>query len=167
MCCRHRDRGTCGTWSTRTWSSSACGAGFRRRWPGVSSGTCCTWHSRPHRGCCRWQRGTFGVVLSQALQTKEVGLLGPGFAAVEQRAGGGPQGTPKKRRWTAIRVGRDSGPRPRTLPEGNRGPAEQRAGGAPGTPRKSGFIPLFGGAENGASPAISASEFTKNRSSGM
>ena len=27
-------------------------------------------------------RGTFGVVLSHALQTKEVGLLGPGFAAV-------------------------------------------------------------------------------------
>ena len=26
--------------------------------------------------------GTFGVVLSHALQTKEVGLLGPGFAAV-------------------------------------------------------------------------------------
>ena len=28
-------------------------------------------------------RGTFGVVLSHALQTKEVGLLGPGFAAVD------------------------------------------------------------------------------------
>ena len=27
--------------------------------------------------------GTFGVVLSNALQTKEVGLLGPGFAAVD------------------------------------------------------------------------------------
>ena len=28
-------------------------------------------------------RGTFGVVLSHALQTKEVGLLGPGFTAVD------------------------------------------------------------------------------------
>ena len=28
-------------------------------------------------------RGTFGVVLSHALQTKEVGLLGPGFAGVD------------------------------------------------------------------------------------
>ena len=28
-------------------------------------------------------RGTFGVVLSHPLQTKEVGLLGPGFAAVD------------------------------------------------------------------------------------
>ena len=28
-------------------------------------------------------RGTFGVVLSHALQTKEVGLLGPGFEAVD------------------------------------------------------------------------------------
>ena len=28
-------------------------------------------------------RGMFGVVLSHALQTKEVGLLGPGFAAVD------------------------------------------------------------------------------------
>ena len=28
-------------------------------------------------------RGTFGVVLSHALQMKEVGLLGPGFAAVD------------------------------------------------------------------------------------
>ena len=28
-------------------------------------------------------RGTFGVVLSHAVQTKEVGLLGPGFAAVD------------------------------------------------------------------------------------
>ena len=28
-------------------------------------------------------RGTFGVVFSHALQTKEVGLLGPGFAAVD------------------------------------------------------------------------------------
>ena len=31
--------------------------------------------------CGGW--GTFGVVLSHALQTKEVGLLGPGFAAVD------------------------------------------------------------------------------------
>ena len=28
-------------------------------------------------------RGTFGVVLSHALQMKQVGLLGPGFAAVD------------------------------------------------------------------------------------
>ena len=28
-------------------------------------------------------RGTFGVVLSHALQTEEVGLLGPGFTAVD------------------------------------------------------------------------------------
>ena len=55
MCCQHVDRGTCGTWSTRTWSSSACGACFRRRWPGVSSGTC-TWCNKPSRGCCRWER---------------------------------------------------------------------------------------------------------------
>ena len=52
MCRRHVDRGTCGTWSTRMWSSSACGAGFPRRWPGVSSGTCCTWRNKPRRGCC-------------------------------------------------------------------------------------------------------------------
>ena len=32
MCFRHADRGTYGTWSTRTWSSCACGACFRRRW---------------------------------------------------------------------------------------------------------------------------------------
>ena len=49
------DRGTCGTWSTRTWSSSACGAGFSRRWLGVSSGICSgTWRNKPRRGCCRW-----------------------------------------------------------------------------------------------------------------
>ena len=46
------DTEACGTWSTRTWSSSACGACFCRRWPGVSSGTCCNWHNKPRRGCC-------------------------------------------------------------------------------------------------------------------
>ena len=69
----------------------------------------------------------------------------PKSRATQQRAGGGPRGGPKKRPWTAIRGGRDSGPRPRALPDRNRGQ----------------------GSENGASPAISASEFTKNRSSGM
>ena len=77
MCCRHVDRGTCGTWSTRTWSSSACGACFRRLWPGVSSGTCCTWHNKPEV-VAGGGRGMF-----HALQTKEVGLLGPGFVAVD------------------------------------------------------------------------------------
>ena len=64
MCCRHGDRGTCGMWSTRTWSSSACGAGFHRRWPGVSSGICSTWSKKPCRGCCRWRPGNVrgGVV---------------------------------------------------------------------------------------------------------
>ena len=84
MCCRHADRGTCGTWSTRTWSSCACGACFRRRWPGVSSGTCCILGATDHAEVVACGgRGTFGVVLSHALQTKEVGLLGPGFAAVD------------------------------------------------------------------------------------
>ena len=83
MCCRHGDRGTCGMWNTRTWSSSACGACFRRRWPGVSSGTCCTWRNRPHRGCCRWRPGNVrgGVVPRPA--KKRGRLLGPGFAAVD------------------------------------------------------------------------------------
>ena len=64
MCCQHRDRGTCGTWNTRTWSSSACGACFPGRWPGVSSGTCCTWRNKPRRGCCWWRPGNVrgGVV---------------------------------------------------------------------------------------------------------
>ena len=75
MCCQHRDRDTCGMWNTRTWFSSACGACFHMRWPGVSSGTCCTWCNKPRRGCWRWQLGTFGVVLSHTLQTKEVRLL--------------------------------------------------------------------------------------------
>ena len=81
MCCRHRDRGTCGTWSTRMWSSSACGVCFRRQWAGVSSGTCCTWRNKPRRSCCRWRPGNVqgGVVPRPA--TKEVGLLGPGFTA--------------------------------------------------------------------------------------
>ena len=83
MCCRHRDRGTCGKWNTRTWSSSSCGACFNRRWQCVSSGTCCTWRNRPCRGCCQWRLGNVRVVLSHALQTKEVGLLGPGFMAVD------------------------------------------------------------------------------------
>ena len=76
MCCRHGDRGTCGMWNTRKWSSSACGACFRRWWASVSSGTC-TWRNRP----CRLLPA--GEVLSHALQTKEVGLLGPGFTAVD------------------------------------------------------------------------------------
>ena len=82
MCCRHADRGTCGTWSTRTWSSCTCGACFRRRWPGVSSGTC-TWRNRPRRGCCLWRPGNVrgGVVPRPA--NEEVGLLGPGFTAVD------------------------------------------------------------------------------------
>ena len=83
MCCRHGDRSTCGMWSTRTWSSSACGACFRRRWPGVSSCTCCTWRNRPCRGCCRWRPGNVRGGVVPRLQTKEVGLLGPGFAAVD------------------------------------------------------------------------------------
>ena len=84
MCCRHADRGTCGTWSTRTWSSCACGACFRRRWPGVSSGTCCTWRNRPRRGLLPVAAGErSGWCCPHALQTKEVGLLGPGFAAVD------------------------------------------------------------------------------------
>ena len=80
MCCRHRDRGTCGLWNTRTWSSSGCGACFRRRWPGVSSGTtCCTWRNRPCRGCCRWRRGNVrgGVVPRPANEGGRT--AGPGF----------------------------------------------------------------------------------------
>ena len=44
---------------------------------------CCTWRNKPHRGSCRWRLGTFGVVLSYTLKMKEVGLLGPGLAAVD------------------------------------------------------------------------------------
>ena len=55
MCRQHGDRGTCGMWNTRTWSSSACWACFHMRGPGVSSGTCFTWRSKPSRGCCQWR----------------------------------------------------------------------------------------------------------------
>ena len=69
-------------WNTRTWSSSACGACFRRRWPGVSSGTCCTWCKTTQRllPVAAGERSG-GVV--HALQTKEVGLLGQGFTPVD------------------------------------------------------------------------------------
>ena len=84
MCCRHKDRGTCGTWSTRTWSSSACGAGFCRRWPSVSSGICCTWRNKPCRGCCRWRPGNVqgGVVprpANEGGRTAGPGLHGGGL----------------------------------------------------------------------------------------
>ena len=59
------------------------------------------------------------------------------------------------------------GPRKRPAARPKLRAAEQRAGGRPGAPRKSGLGPLFGGPEIAASPAISASELTKNRSSGM
>ena len=38
--------------------------GFRKRWPGVSSDTFCTWCNKPCRGCCGWQPGNVrgGVV---------------------------------------------------------------------------------------------------------
>ena len=94
MCCRHADRGTCGTWSTRTWSSCACGACFRRRWPGVSSGTCCTWRNRPRRGCCLWRPGNVqgGVVprpANEGGRTAGPGLRGGGLlCGSRQRAAG-------------------------------------------------------------------------------
>ena len=83
MCCRHVDRGTCGNWSTRTWSSSACGACFRRRWPGFLQVLVVLGATDQAEVVAGGGQGTFGVVLSNALQTKEVGLLGPGFAAVD------------------------------------------------------------------------------------
>ena len=83
MCFRHADRGTCGTWSTRKWSSSACGACFRRQWPGVSSGTCCTWHNRPCRGCCLlWPGNVRGGVVPHPAN-KGGRTAGLGFAAVD------------------------------------------------------------------------------------
>ena len=63
--------------NTRTWSSSAFGACFRRRWWGVSSGTCCTWHNKPRRGCCGWRPGN----VCRACDNPR--LLGPGFSAVD------------------------------------------------------------------------------------
>ena len=83
MCCRHGDRGTCGTWSTRTWSSSACGASFRRRWRVFLQVLVVLDATNNTEVVVGGPRGTFGVVLSHALQTKEVGLLGPGFPAMD------------------------------------------------------------------------------------
>ena len=83
MCCRHGDRVTCGTWSTRTWSSSVCGqvsVGGGRVFHQVLVVLGATNHAEVVAG---GGRGTFRVVLSHALQKKEVGLLGPGFAAVD------------------------------------------------------------------------------------
>ena len=84
MCCQHGDRGICGMWNTRTSSSSACGACFRRRWPGVSSGTSCTWRNKPRRGCCRWRPGNVwgGVVplpANKGGRTAGPGLHGGGL----------------------------------------------------------------------------------------
>ena len=75
MCCQHRDRDTCGMWNTRTWFSSACGACSHMRWPGVSSDTFCTWHNKPHRGCCQWRPGNTQDGVVNTLQTKEARLL--------------------------------------------------------------------------------------------
>ena len=41
----------------------------------------------------------------------------PKLRGDEQRAGGAPHGVPKKRHWTAIQGGQDTGPRPRALPD--------------------------------------------------
>ena len=79
MCCQHGDRGTCGTWSTRTWSSSTCGACFRSRWPGVSSGTCCAWCNKPRRGCCRWQPGNVRGGVVPRLANEGGRTAGPGL----------------------------------------------------------------------------------------
>ena len=51
------------------------------RRPSVSSDTCCTWRNKQHRGCCRWCLGNVqgGVVPHPA----KIGLLGPGFMAVD------------------------------------------------------------------------------------
>ena len=83
MSCRHGDRGTCGMWNTRMWSSSACGhvsvcGGLVFLQVLVVLGT--TDHAEVVAG---GGQGTFGVVLSHALQTKEIGLLSLGFAAVD------------------------------------------------------------------------------------
>ena len=94
MCCRHGDRGTCGMWNTRKWSSSTCGACFHRRWPGVSSGTCCTWHNKPCRGCCRWLQGNVcgGVVprpANKGGRTAKPGLHGGGLLCRRRRRAAG------------------------------------------------------------------------------
>ena len=84
MCCRHRDRGTCGMWNTRTLSSSACRTFVSvcsvRVFLQVLVVLSATNHTEVDAG---GSQGTFGVVLSHALQTKEVRLLGPGFAEVD------------------------------------------------------------------------------------
>ena len=77
----------------------------------------------------------------------------------------GPGGAPKKQPGTAIRGGRDTGPL--SLPDRNCGPWSSTLAGAPGVPRRSGLGPLLGVMITWASPAISASELTKNWSSGM
>ena len=82
MCCRHRDRDTCGMWNTSTWFSSTWVACFHMQWPGVSSDTCCTCRYKPHRGCCGWQTGNvWGSVLPHTAK-KEVRLLGWGCPVV-------------------------------------------------------------------------------------
>ena len=92
----------------------------------------------------------------------------PILRAAEHRAGGGPRGAPKKRPWTAIQGGggRDSGPRP-----GDARPilwaAEHRAGGGLRGAQKKRPWTAIQLSENGASPAISVSELTKNRSNWM
>ena len=70
-------------WKTRTWSSSAWGhvsVGGGRVFLQILVVFGATDHAEVVVG---GGRGTFGVVLSHALQTKEVGLLGPGFTAMD------------------------------------------------------------------------------------
>ena len=79
----------------------------------------------------------------------------------------GPPGRPEKAALDRYSWGRDSGPCPRALPDQNRGPRSSALAGANVAPRKSSLGPLLGVMRTLASPALSASELTKNRSNGM
>ena len=82
----------------------------------------------------------------------------PKLRAAEQRAGGGPQGAPKKRPWTAIQGARDSGPRLRAARPTSRA-AEQPAGRGPrGTPKKRPGTAI-GGYENAGLPRFIGERF--------
>ena len=79
----------------------------------------------------------------------------------------GALGRPEKAALDHYSGARDSGPRLRALPDRYRGPRSSALAGVPGAPRKSGLGPLLGVMRTRASPALSVSELTKNRSSGM